>query len=102
MNLAMPAPPFALIRNGLAVGQCYHRPRRKNRKPALTPRSPPAWAWAGWTIPQAPKERQFIAWGRKPQDPDTRQKKPFPAPAGLGSGKRKGRLGTSWGWRLQA
>ena len=73
-------------------------------------------AWAGSTIPQAPKERQFIAWGRQPQDPETRQKKPFPAPAGRqaravaepscrpdwGSKQGKGRLGTSWGLRLQA
>jgi len=31
---------------------------------------------------QAPKERQFIAWGLQPQDPETRKKKPFTAPAG--------------------
>src|SRR5271157_4038049 len=41
-----------------------------------------SWAWAGWTILHAPKERQFIAWGRQPQDPETRKKKPFTAPAG--------------------
>ncbi len=39
MKLAMPALLFALIRNGLAMGQHYHRARRENRKPALTPRS---------------------------------------------------------------
>jgi len=85
-----------------------------------------SWAWAGSTIPQAPKERRFIAWGRQPQDPETRQEKPFPAPTfqtyvrivgatgasrgrallsprlGLGTGKSRGRLGTSWGLRLQA
>src|SRR5271157_734620 len=26
-----------------------------------------SWAWAGWTILQAPKERQFIAWGVSPR-----------------------------------
>ncbi len=31
-------PFFALIRNGLAMGQYYHRARRENRKPALTSR----------------------------------------------------------------
>src|SRR5271157_3525058 len=25
-----------------------------------------SWTWAGSTIPRAPKERQFIAWGRQP------------------------------------
>jgi len=29
--------PSRLIRNGLAMGQYYHRTRRENRKPALTP-----------------------------------------------------------------
>src|SRR5208337_4560044 len=41
-----------------------------------------SWAWAGSTIPQSPKERQFIAWGRQPEDPETRQKKPFSSPGG--------------------
>jgi len=39
MNLAMPVFLFALIRNGLAMGQYYHKARRENRKPALPPRS---------------------------------------------------------------
>jgi hypothetical protein len=30
---------FTLIRNGLAMGQYYHRARRENRKPDLTKRS---------------------------------------------------------------
>ncbi len=63
-----------------------------------------SWVWAGSRIPQAPKERQFIAWRRQPQDSETRQKKPFPAPAGRQS--RRGRallsprlgLGTGKGW----
>ena len=77
-----------------------------------------SWAWAGSTIRQAPKERQFIACGRQPQDPETHQEKFYPAPAGRqpravaepscrpdwGSerGRGKGRLGTSWGLRPQA
>jgi hypothetical protein len=32
---------------------------------------------AVWTILRAPKERQFIAWRRQPQDPETRQKEDF-------------------------
>ena len=32
MNLAMSVLLFALIRNGLAMGQYYHRTRRENRK----------------------------------------------------------------------
>ena len=69
--------------------------------------------WAGSTIPQAPKERQFIAWGRQPQDPETRQKKPFQPRRGDSRAvaepycrpdwglERLGPLGTSWGLRLQ-
>ena len=34
-------PSFALIRNGLAMGQYYQRARRENRKLVLTPRSRP-------------------------------------------------------------
>src|SRR5271157_4776844 len=41
MNLAMPALLFALIRNGLAMGQYYHKACREKRKPALTARSLP-------------------------------------------------------------
>ena len=67
-----------------------------------------SWVWAGSTIPQAPKERQFIAWGRQPQDPETRQKKlfqprrgdrcePWPsaavAPIGARNGEEQGSLG---------
>ncbi len=37
----MPVLLFALIRNGLAMGQYYHGARRENRKPALPPRSRP-------------------------------------------------------------
>jgi hypothetical protein len=73
-------------------------------------------AWAGSTIPQAPKERQFIAWGVSPRTQERRQKMPFPAPSGRharavaesscrpdwGSEQGTGRLGTSWGLRLQA
>ena len=44
-----------------------------------------SWAWAGSTIPQAPKERKFIACGRQPQDPETHQKKlAHPAFRGVG------------------
>jgi len=39
MKLAVPVLLFALIRNGLAMGQYYHRARRENRKPAMTPPS---------------------------------------------------------------
>ena len=39
MNEEMPVLLFALIRNGLAMGQYYHRARRENRKPAMTPPS---------------------------------------------------------------
>ena len=68
-----------------------------------------SWAWAGSTIPQAPKERRFIAWGRQPQDPETRQEKPFPAPSGRQAravaepscrpdwGSERGRAGVAWG-----
>jgi hypothetical protein len=71
-----------------------------------------SWAWAGSTIPQAPKEREFIAWGRQPQDPETRQKKPFPAPTGRHAramaesshrpdwGSERGSAGVAWGWDI--
>ena len=39
-----------------------------------------SWAWAGSTIPQAPKERKFIACGRQPQDVPKRPL-PFPVPS---------------------
>ncbi len=39
MKLAVPALVLALIRNGLAMGQDYHRACRENRKPDRTPRS---------------------------------------------------------------
>ncbi len=39
MKLAVPGLLFALIRNGLARGQYYHRARRENRKPARIPRT---------------------------------------------------------------
>src|SRR5271166_4447995 len=36
-----------------------------------------SWAWAGSTIPQAPKERQFIAWGVSPRTQrDDKRKRP--------------------------
>src|SRR5271157_1885354 len=39
MKLGVPVLLFALFRNGLAMGQYYHRACRENRKPAPTPRS---------------------------------------------------------------
>src|SRR5208337_5298752 len=67
-----------------------------------------SWAWAGSTIPQAPKERQFIAWGVSPRTQredkrilfqprrgDTREPRPSRpvAPIGAGNGERQGSLG---------
>src|SRR5208337_5631241 len=68
-----------------------------------------SWAWAGSTIRQAPKERQFIACGRQPQDPETHQKTFYPAPAGRQPravaepscrpdwGSERGRARVAWG-----
>src|SRR5271157_4359485 len=63
MKLAVPVLPFALIRNGLAMGQYYHSARRENRKPARV-------AWTPiCSLPDFPEFAQAVRYGVPPELP---------------------------------